>query len=85
MQLSERTRIKNHPGRAVPEEAMEILSQGLVAHVGFIEDGLPYVIPLSFHYDSQAPDRLYLHGSIRSRALEVLATGASVWCTHAKR
>lgn len=63
MQLSERTRIKNHPERAVPEEAAEILSAGLVAHVGFIENGLPYVIPLSYHYDSEQPDRLYLHGS----------------------
>ena len=45
MQLSERTRIKNHPERAVPEEAAEILSAGLVAHFGFIENRLPYVIP----------------------------------------
>ena len=81
MQLSERTRIKNHPERAVPEEAAEISGQGLVAHVGFIEDGLPYVIPLSYHYDAQRPDRLYLHGSIRSRALELLASGSPVCVT----
>ena len=81
MQTSERTRIKNHPERAVPEEAVEILSAGYVAHVGFIEDGLPYVIPLSYHYDGEQPDRLYLHGSIRSRALEVLAGGAPVCVT----
>ena len=81
MQTSERTRIKNHPERAVPEEAVEILGQGLVAHVGFIEDGLPYVIPLSYHYDNKKPDRLFLHGSIRSRAMELLATGAPVCVT----
>ena len=81
MQTSERSRIKNHPERAVPEEAAEILSNGLVAHVGFIEDGLPYVIPLSYHYDSRYPDRLYLHGSVRSRALELLASGAAVCVT----
>ena len=81
MQTSERTRIKNHPERAVPEEAAEILSNGLVAHVGFIEDGLPYVIPLSYHYDGQNPDRIYLHGSVRSRALELLAGGAPVCVT----
>ena len=52
-----------------------------MAHVGFIEDGLPYVIPLSYHYDDQRPDRLYLHGSIRSRALELLASGAPVCVT----
>ena len=81
MQTSERGKIKNHPERAVPEEAAEILSNGLVAHVGFIEDGLPYVIPLSYHFDSDQADRLYLHGSIRSRALELLATGAPVCVT----
>ena len=81
MQLSERTRIKNHPERSVPEEATEILSNGMVAHVGFIEDGLPYVIPLTYHYDRDNSDRMYLHGSIRSRAMEVLASGASVCVT----
>lgn len=81
MQTSERTRIKNHPERAVPEETSEILSAGLVAHVGFIEDGLPYVIPLSYHYDSEDPEKLYLHGSVRSRALEVMANGAPVCVT----
>ena len=81
MRLNERTQIKNHPERAVPEEASEILSSGMVAHVGFIEEGLPYVIPLTYHYDGQSPDRLYLHGSIRSRAMEVLASGAPVCVT----
>ena len=68
MQKTERTRIRNHPERAVPEQSAEILSQGVVAHVGFVEDGLPYVIPLSNHYDMDAPEKIYLHGSIRSRA-----------------
>ena len=81
MQVNERTQIKNHPERTVPEEASEILSSGMVAHVGFIEEGLPYVIPLTYHYDGQSPDRLYLHGSIRSRAMEVLASGAPVCVT----
>ena len=81
MQVNERTQIKNHPERAVPEEASEILSSGMVAHVGFIEEGLPYVIPLTYHYDGQSPDRLYLHGSIRSRTMEVLASGAPVCVT----
>ena len=65
----------------MPEEAAEILSAGYVAHVGFIEDGLPYVIPLSYHYDSENPEKLYLHGSVRSRALEVMADGAPVCVT----
>ena len=81
MQQTERTRIRNHPERAVPEQAAEILSQGIVAHVGFVEDGVPYVIPLSYHYDTDSPDSIYLHGSIRSRAMKILASGETVCVT----
>ena len=78
---SERTRIRNHPERAVPEESADILAQGQVAHVGFIADGQPFVVPLSYYFDPQAPDVLYLHGSVRSRALEHLAGGQPVCVT----
>ena len=81
MKLTERTRIRNHPERAVPEEATEILSDGLVAHLGFIQDEVPFVIPFTYHYDPDSPDSIYLHGSIRSRALKHLATGAPVCIT----
>ena len=81
MQLTERTRIRNHPERAVPDETSEILSQGMVAHLGFIQDDTPYVIPFTYHYDAAAPDSIYLHGSIRSRALKHLSTGAPVCIT----
>lgn len=81
MQQTERTRIRNHPERAAPEQAAEILSRGQVAHVGFVEDGMPYVIPLSYHYDEDAPGSIYLHGSIRSRAMDALGSGAPVCVT----
>ncbi len=78
---TERTRIWNHPERAVPEETAQILSDGMVAHVGFIQEDMPYVIPLSYHYDQNTPEALYLHGSVRSRAMKLLATGATVCVT----
>ena len=81
MKLTERTRIRNHPERAVPKEATEILSNGIVAHLGFVQDDTPFVIPFTYHYDADAPDLIYLHGSIRSRALKHLATGAPVCIT----
>ena len=81
MQLTERTRIRNHPERAVPEETTEILSQGMVAHLGFMQDDVPFVIPFTYHYDAESPASIYLHGSIRSRALKHLATGAPVCVT----
>ena len=53
----------------------------MVAHLGFIQDDTPYVIPFTYHYDDAMPDSIYLHGSIRSRALKHLSTGASVCIT----
>ncbi len=80
-QGSERTRIKNHPERAVPEESAEILALGQVAHVGFISAGHPMVVPLTYHFDPKSPDLLYLHGAARSRALDELAGGQPICVT----
>ncbi len=81
MKVTERTRLRNHPERAAPDEAAAILSAGVVAHLGFVEDGQPFVIPFSYHYDPSAPDRMYLHGAVKSRALEILANGVPVCVT----
>lgn len=70
--------IRQHPERAVPEQALEILAAGQVAHVGFLAGGRPCVIPMSYHYDPAIPDRLYLHGSHSSRALQRVASGDPV-------
>jgi nitroimidazol reductase NimA-like FMN-containing flavoprotein (pyridoxamine 5'-phosphate oxidase superfamily) len=77
-QIAARSTIRRHPERAVPEEAAEILAAGLVAHVGFCDEGQPFVIPMSYHYDPARPDRLYLHGARESRLLRVLASGTPV-------
>lgn len=71
----ERARIRRHPERAVPERAEEILRAGHVAHVGFVVDGQPYVIPFTYLF---ADGTLYLHGAPASRALQTLAAGTPV-------
>lgn len=81
MKVTERTKIKNHPERTVTDETSEILLAGSVAHVGFVDDGMPYVIPLSYHYDAATPDKIYLHGAMRSRAMDLLATGVPMCVT----
>lgn len=81
MKVTERTKIKNHPERTATDETSEILSAGSVAHVGFVDDGMPYVIPLSYHYDSETPDKIYLHGARRSRAMDLLASGGPMCLT----
>jgi hypothetical protein len=76
-----RSIIRNHADRSVPAEAARILAEGLVAHLGFVEEGQPYVIPLGYQFSPAAPDRIYLHGSPASRAMRHLATGAPVCLT----
>ena len=75
------TTVRQHPERAVPQRAQEFLSQGQVAHVGFEQDGRPYVIPMLYHYSVGRPDRVYLHSGTASRTLRQLASGIPVCVT----
>jgi hypothetical protein len=76
-----RSTIRTHADRSVPQEAAQILAEGRVAHLGFVEEGQPYVIPLGYQFSPAAPDRIYLHGSRASRAMRHLATGQPVCLT----
>jgi nitroimidazol reductase NimA-like FMN-containing flavoprotein (pyridoxamine 5'-phosphate oxidase superfamily) len=77
----ERTKIRTHPERSLVEEAPAILAEGLVAEVGFVVDGQPFVIPMTYHYDSDTPRQLYLHGAHVSRLVQYLASGGPVCVT----
>jgi uncharacterized protein len=79
--LGQRTTIRNHPERSMVEEAPAILAAGLVAEVGFVMDGQPFVIPMTYHYDPKTPRRLYLHGAHASRLIQYLEAGGSVCVT----
>jgi uncharacterized protein len=70
--------IRQHAERSVPEESPEILARGMVAHVGFVLEGKPHVLPFIYHYDPKRADRLYLHGSLTGTTLNHLASGAPV-------
>jgi nitroimidazol reductase NimA-like FMN-containing flavoprotein (pyridoxamine 5'-phosphate oxidase superfamily) len=73
-----RTQLRQHPERAATDEASAILAEGIVAHVGFVDDGRPFVVPMTYHFDPADPARLHLHGAHQSRLLSHLASGASV-------
>jgi nitroimidazol reductase NimA-like FMN-containing flavoprotein (pyridoxamine 5'-phosphate oxidase superfamily) len=79
--MSTRTRIHQHAERNAPEEAARIFAEGYVAHVGFVEDGQPFVIPLGYQFSAETPDRIYFHGSLASRAMRHMASGAPVCVT----
>jgi nitroimidazol reductase NimA-like FMN-containing flavoprotein (pyridoxamine 5'-phosphate oxidase superfamily) len=79
--MSPRSTIRNHAERSVPQEAVRVLTEGHVAHVGFVEDGQPFVIPLGYQFSEETPDRIYFHGSLGSRAMRHMASGAPVCVT----
>jgi nitroimidazol reductase NimA-like FMN-containing flavoprotein (pyridoxamine 5'-phosphate oxidase superfamily) len=79
--MSPRSTICRHAERSVLEEAARILAEGHVAHLGFVEDGQPFVIPLGYQFSSETPGRIYFHGSVASRAMRHMATGAPVCIT----
>lgn len=72
-----RATVRRHPERVLPlpESAEEILSRALVAHVGTVQDGQPYVIPFTFLYRD---GRVYLHGAHASSTMKRIASGSSV-------
>jgi nitroimidazol reductase NimA-like FMN-containing flavoprotein (pyridoxamine 5'-phosphate oxidase superfamily) len=67
-----RTRVRRlHERARYDREAIDgVLDAGLVAHLGFVEDGQPFVIP-TLH--ARVGDEVYVHGSAASRTLRALA------------
>lgn len=80
MTLSGRTELHRLPKRGSHETAAihAILDAGFLAHVGFVANGQPFVIPTLFGRDC---DRLYLHGSAASRMLKELGGGVPACVT----
>ena len=70
--------IRAHPERNRTDDAPRILASGIVAHVGFVDGGRPVVIPMTYHYSSDEPCRLYLHGGRTGRLMTHLATGVPI-------
>ena len=76
----ERVRVRRLPerGHYDRETVHAILDEALACHVGFVEDGQPFVIP-TLH--ARLDDVLYLHGSSASRMLRVLRGAVPVCVT----
>jgi uncharacterized protein len=73
--LTNRTRVRRQPSRGHHDRVTidAILDEALVAHVAFVHDGRPAVIPTLL---ARVGDEVYLHGSSASRALRTLQAGA---------
>jgi len=73
-----RLRRKRERGSYERETIDAILDEGLVAHLGIVEDGQPLVVP-TLH--ARVGDVVYCHGSVASRTIRAMASGARVCLT----
>ena len=75
-----RTTLHRMPKRASYDraEVAAILDEGLICHVGFVENGQPFVIP-TIH--ARLGNKLYIHGSAASRMLRTAREGIPVCIT----
>ena len=72
---TEKTKVRRKPDRGSYDRELiyRILDEAFVCHVAFIADGLPFVVPTNY---VRVGDKLFLHGSIASRLMKTLASGA---------
>ena len=72
---TEKTKIRRKPDRGSYDRELiySILDEAFVCHVAFIADALPFVVPTNY---VRVGDELFLHGSIASRLMKTLASGA---------
>jgi len=72
-------RVRRVPGKARYDRGQidAILDEALVAHLGFANEGQPFVIP-TLH--ARAGDAVYVHGSSASRTLRALGGAALPAC-----
>src|SRR5260370_8989173 len=72
---TERSKVRRKPDRGHydRETIYRILDEAFVCHVGFVADGIPFVVPTNY---VRVGDKLFLHGSPASRLMKTLASGA---------
>jgi nitroimidazol reductase NimA-like FMN-containing flavoprotein (pyridoxamine 5'-phosphate oxidase superfamily) len=72
-----KTRVQRLPqrGQYDRESIYAILDEALICHVGFVESGQPYVIPINF---ARMDNRIVLHGAKASRLLKHIEAGHPV-------
>jgi nitroimidazol reductase NimA-like FMN-containing flavoprotein (pyridoxamine 5'-phosphate oxidase superfamily) len=77
---TKRSKIRRIPKRGSQERELiySILDEALIAHVGFVANEQPFVIPMAY---GRKGDLLYLHGSSVSRLITTLETGIDVCLT----
>lgn len=77
---SDRVTVKRMTERGVYDQdrIYSILDEALICHVGFVDNGQPYVIP-TIH--TRIDDTIYLHGARKNRMLNCLCSGTPACVT----
>lgn len=80
---TDRTAINRLKKRSVEDrnEMYEILDSTILCHVGYVENGQPFVLPYAFTRDQ---DRILIHGSSGARFMRELAKGIPTCVTVTK-
>jgi len=75
-----RSQVRRRPQRGRYDEAAvyEVLDAGVMAHVGYVIDGQPFVTPTAYWREGR---KLYWHGAAASRMLATVAEGVPVCVT----
>jgi nitroimidazol reductase NimA-like FMN-containing flavoprotein (pyridoxamine 5'-phosphate oxidase superfamily) len=78
-----RTTINRLGDRSVSErsEMYRILDNSILCHIGYVEEGQPFVLPYAYTRDN---DRLIFHGSTGARFMRAIAAGADICVTVTK-
>lgn len=79
LRVTDRTKVRRLADRGRYERALvhDVLDEAYLAHVGFVVDGQPRVLPMTYGRDG---DVLYLHGAVGNAMLRASA-GAEVCVT----
>lgn len=59
-----------------PDEIINILKKGRICRLAMVDDGKPYLVPLSYGY---ADETLYFHSAHRGRKISVMRQNPHVW------
>lgn len=61
-------------------EIREILDKAMVVHIGMIDEGEPYVVPMNYGYTLENGELcLYLHGATKGRKIDAMKENPKVF------
>lgn len=52
-----------------------LLNQGSLCHLGLVEDGTPYVVPVTYGYDGRS---IFFHSALAGRKMDILRTNPRI-------